>query len=119
MNPTSQAILATVLSTDTSLSAAERGTVERLIAGQTDSLNRFPTDEADRLLVTQKAAADLLSVSRVTIWRMSRDGALRPVEVLPGTWRYRLDEIEKIARSEGSSSQPRRAKPIRRQLSAA
>ena len=58
-------------------------------------------------------------ISNITIWRMSRDGALRPVEVLPGTWRYRLDEIEKLARSEGSSSQPRRAKTIRRQLSAA
>jgi hypothetical protein len=119
MNSTSQALLATVLNTDSSLSAAERGTVERLIAGQPDSLNRCPADEADRLLVTQKAAANLLSVSRITIWRMTRDGALRPVEVLPGTWRYRLDEIEKIAGSEGRSSQPRKAKPNRRQLSAA
>ena len=119
MNSTSQAILATVLSTDTSLSAAERCRVERLIAGQTDTPDRFPADYADRLLVTQKAAADLLSVSRITIWRMTRDGALRPVEVLPGTWRYRLDEIEKIAHREAPSSQPLRAKTIRRPLSAA
>jgi predicted DNA-binding transcriptional regulator AlpA len=97
MNTTSQAILETVLSTDTSLSLAERSTVQRLIAGETDSLSARQGEEASRLLVTQKVAANLLSVSRITIWRMTKDGVLHPVEVLPGTWRYRFDEITAVA----------------------
>ena len=97
MNTTSRAILDTVLSTDTSLSLAERGAVERLIAGQTESLSARSGEEPSRLLVTQKVAADLLGVSRITIWRMTKDCVLHPIEVLPGTWRYRFDELAAIA----------------------
>lgn len=96
MNATSRAILQTVLATDASLSAAERSAAQRLIDGQTDS----PTiggGADDRLLVTQKQAAELLSVSRVTIWRMTKDCVLHPVEILPGTWRYRFRELATLA----------------------
>jgi hypothetical protein len=46
----------------------------------------------------RKTTSKLLSVSRVTIWRMKRAGQLNPVEILPGTWRYRYSEIAEIAR---------------------
>ena len=116
MNTTSRAILETVLSTDTSLSLAERGTVERLIAGETDSLSARPGEEASRLLVTQKVAADLLSVSRITIWRMTKDGVLHPVEVLPGTWRYRFEEIAAVAHRGEMTSPISRNRLPRRQV---
>jgi hypothetical protein len=59
MNPTSRAILQTVLATDTSLSGAERGTVQRLINGQVEVTGTVPaTDE--QAVVTQKRAAELL-----------------------------------------------------------
>ncbi len=58
----------------------------------------MPSEATTRLLVTQKSTAELLSVSRVTIWRMKRAGQLNPVEILPGTWRYRYSEIAEIAR---------------------
>jgi hypothetical protein len=32
---------------------------------------------------------------------MKRDGRLNPVEILPGTWRYRYSEIAEIARGGG------------------
>ena len=51
----------------------------------------------DRLLVTQKQAAELLSVSRVTIWRMTKDCVFHPVEILPGPWRYRFRELAALA----------------------
>lgn len=116
MNTTSRAILETVLSTDTSLSLAERGTVQRLIAGDTDSLSARQGEEAGRLLVTQKVAADLLSVSRITIWRMTRDSVLHPIEVLPGTWRYRFDEIAAVARQGDMTATYSRGRLPRRQV---
>jgi hypothetical protein len=119
MNTTSRAILETVLSTDKSLSLAERGTVERLIAGETDSLSARSGEEASRLLVTQKVAADLLSVSRITIWRMTRDGVLHPIEVLPGTWRYRSDEIAAVAHQGDMSALYSRNRLPRRQAALA
>jgi hypothetical protein len=97
MNPTSRAILQTVLATDTSLSGAERGTVERLIDRQIGVSGSGPaTDE--RVVVTQKRAAELLSVSRATIWRMTKDCVRHPVEIIPGTWRYPFREIIALAR---------------------
>ena len=51
-----------------------------------------------QLLVTQKRAAELLSVSRATVWRMTKDCLLHPVEIIPGTWRYPFREIIEIAR---------------------
>lgn len=56
-----------------------------------------PSAADERLLVTQKRAAELLSVSRVTIWRMTRELILHPVEIIPGTWRYSFREIMALA----------------------
>ena len=97
MSPTSRAILQTVLATDASLSAVERSAAQRLIDGQVEApaVRVGGTDE--RLLVTQKRAAELLSVSRVTIWRMTKDCVLHPIEILPGTWRYPYREIAILA----------------------
>lgn len=118
MNTTSRAILETVLSTDTSLSLAERDAVERLITGKPGSGIARSVGEVDRLLVTQKVAAELLSVSRITIWRMTRDGVLSPIEVLPKTWRYRFEEIAAIAHHSAPAIKSHHRLP-RRQVSAA
>lgn len=106
MNATSRAILQTVLATDTSLSVAERKAAQRLI----DGLVEVPEvvkggEEDDQRLVTQKRAAEILSVSRATIWRMTKDCLLHPVEIIPGTWRYPLWEITTLAR-KGVSGVP-------------
>jgi hypothetical protein len=98
MNATSRAILQTVLATDTSLSVIERGAVQRVINGEVETPAGPIGGAEKRLLVTQKTAAELLSVSRVTIWRMTKDCALHPVEILPGTWRYPYLEIAALAR---------------------
>ena len=84
MNPTSRAILQSVVTTDSSLTSGERDLVQRLISGQVEEAARDADNDA-RALVTQKRAAELLSVNRVTIWRMTKEGLLHPVEILPGT----------------------------------
>ncbi len=95
MNPTSRAILQSVVTTDSSLTSGERDLVQRLISGQVGETTRGADGDA-RALVTQKRAAELLSVNRVTIWRMTKEGLLHPVEILPGTWRYPLCEITRL-----------------------
>jgi DNA-binding XRE family transcriptional regulator len=98
MNATSRAILQTVLSADASLSAAERSAAQRLISGQSEAPTVDVGHSDERLLVTQKQAAEMLGVSRVTIWRITKDCVLHPVEILPGTWRYPYHEILALAR---------------------
>jgi predicted DNA-binding protein (UPF0251 family) len=97
MNATSRAILQTVVATDASLSAAERSVAQRLIDGRTEAPIVVIGGSDERLLVTQKEAAEMLGVSRVTIWRMTKDCVLHPVEILPGTWRYPYHEILALA----------------------
>lgn len=109
MNPTSRAILESVVSTDASLSAPERGVIERLLRGLLE-VPSPPRSADEPLLVTQKVAAQLLSVSRVTVWRLAKDGVLHPVEIFPGTWRYAYAEIMKLARA-GSTATAERLEP--------
>ena len=100
MNPTSRAILQTVVTTDNSLTSGERDLVQRLITGQTQPVEAPASTSDEPLLVTQKRASELLSVSRVTIWRMTKDCVLHPVEILPGTWRYPFREIARLAKGQ-------------------
>jgi len=98
MNATSRAILQTVLSTDPSLSPVEQNAVRDLIEGRTEAKGDHVAFDSEHLLISQKRAATLLDVSRVTIWRMTKESILHPVEVIRGTWRYPCDEILAIAR---------------------
>lgn len=97
MNPTSRAIFQSVISSDPSLTEAERAALERLLRGEAEISAPGFGVEADRLLLSQKKAAKLLDVSRVTIWRMAKESVLHPVEILPGTWRYPYREIAALA----------------------
>ncbi len=108
MNDTSRAIFQTVLSSDQTISPVERGALQRLLEGRPDSIREPSTTADEHLLITQKRAAEILSVSRATIWRMTKDAVLHPVEIVPGTWRYRLKEILNLAQNgmEGALNEP-------------
>ncbi len=97
MNPTSRAIFQSVISSDASLTGGERATLERLLRGESEVQPLGAGAEGDRLLLSQKNAAKLLDVNRVTIWRMAKESVLHPVEILPGTWRYPYREIAALA----------------------
>ena len=49
------------------------------------------------LLLTMGDAADLLGVCRSTLWRMIRRKKLIPIEIMPGTFRVRRVDIDRIA----------------------
>jgi excisionase family DNA binding protein len=61
---------------------------------------------AGPLLLPMGKAADLLGVSRPTLWRMLNAGRLTRVEVLPKTYRVRRSEIEALVNGINSSSPP-------------
>lgn len=71
----------------------------KIATGTPDELARVAgalagqSNEAPSLrLLTMTKAAEALDVSRVTIWRLIRDGRLRAVEVRNGS--HRIPEIE-------------------------
>jgi Predicted site-specific integrase-resolvase len=111
MNTTTRAILQTVMTSDASLTEPERGFVRRLLDGDFGEAAAPGATAGERLLVTQKRAAELLSVNRVTIWRMTRDGMLHPVEILPGMLRYPLNEIARLAQRGAAAESLARGSP--------
>ena len=98
MNATSRAILQTLLSSDDSLSAQEKQAIKRIMDGVIEPPSTAH-HSTETILLTQKQAAKLLSVSRVTIWRLVKEGFLNPTELLPGTLRYSFAEVAELARS--------------------
>jgi hypothetical protein len=97
MNPTSRAIFQSVVSSDATLTGSERAVLERLLRGESAALTAVAPCADEQLLLSQKKAAKLLDVSRVTVWRMTKECVLHPVEILPGTWRYSYGELAALA----------------------
>ncbi len=56
-----------------------------------------PKPTAGPLLMGMTASANLLGVSRATLWRMIKGGLLQKIEVLPGSFRLRRADLEAIA----------------------
>ncbi len=56
------------------------------------------TEPTDRRLLTIQQVADTLGVSRTTVWRMLRDGALPCVELRPGSRRIPSQAVTEFAR---------------------
>ena len=95
MNTTSRAIIETVLSSDSSLTVAERAAIRQLLSGEEVG----PSLPNGACLMTQKQAAEKLGVNRVTLWRLTQRGVFHLIEVMPGTWRYQAKEILAYAQS--------------------
>lgn len=55
-----------------------------------------PQDSA-RLLLTMGEAAELLHVSRATLWRTVKAGRLQKVELYPGAYRLRRADVVALA----------------------
>jgi excisionase family DNA binding protein len=56
--------------------------------------------EGQDVLLSKKAAAKLLGVSRATLWRMIKSNAIPTVDVFHGIRRIRMSDIEKIIASQ-------------------
>lgn len=99
LNAASKVFLRAILDTDSTLSEVEQAEVCRLLDGEKPQMGLN-----DPLLVTQKTAAELLGISRVTLWRLTRKQLLHRVEILPGTFRYKYKDLIEFV----SCCEPRR-----------
>ena len=68
--------------------------VDRILSGEIEGA----TDPGDRRLLSIRQAADALGISRTTIWRLLRDGALPCDEIRPGSRRIPSAAITEFAR---------------------
>ena len=59
-------------------------------------------DAAGPLLLTMGQSAELLGVSRATLWRMLRAGRLEKVEIYPGAFRLRKSDILNLVSGKGA-----------------
>ena len=74
--------------------------IDRILDGQAAAP---PPMAVGPMLLPMGKAADLLGVSRPTLWRMLNAGRLTRVEVLPKTYRVRRSEIlELVNGKEGA-----------------
>ena len=130
MSPISRSILLSVLVSDGALTKGEKMALHGILDGCVGAdgssgssqppPNTEPHTPAPRaglatptavvgdpnatVLITQREAARILSVSRVTIWRLVREEVLHRVELMPGMWRYRREDVMRLA---GSGWSPR------------
>lgn len=58
------------------------------------------------LLLGMGAGAHLLGVSRATLWRILRAGTIKKVELFPGSFRVRREDLEALATGKFGLSEP-------------
>ena len=73
----------------------QQAAVDRILEGRLAP--EPPAPPTGPLLLGMGAGAKLLGVSRATFWRMIKAGRLTKVEVLPGSFRVRRADVERVA----------------------
>ena len=64
---------------------------------------KLPPDAGtDSTLLRVSEAADLLNVSRATMWRVIRSGKLKRIELYPGSLRLRRSDVLKLVKGGDS-----------------
>lgn len=75
--------------------------IERLLNG---TPNVEKPEHKGPFLIPMREAATLLGVHRTVLWRMTKAGRLARVEILPGSYRVRREDVEAIAFGKKSES---------------
>ena len=57
------------------------------------------------LLIRIRTAAIMLDAHRATVWRMAKAGKLKVVEILPGSFRVRREDVEALAQEKEAGIQ--------------
>ena len=77
---------------------AQQSAVDRILEGKTEV---EPKPRTGPLLLGMGPAAKYLGVSRGTLYRMLQAGRLSRVEILPGSFGVRREDVEAIAGGPG------------------
>ncbi len=93
MSPGTREIIRLALVNDATVSEEARGRLFDLIDGKMNQEG----GGVGPLLLTMRDAAARLGVSRVTFWRLVKDGVFKPVEITEGVFRYRRLDVECFA----------------------
>lgn len=78
----------------------QQAAIDRILDGKMETPR--PAARGPLLMMMGSAAAHL-GVSRATVWRMIKLGKLDRVEILPGTFRVRREDVEAIAGERGQA----------------
>lgn len=89
MKNANKSIIQTVLETDQTITDYQRESALAILEGQSPPLTP--------LLLKQADVASLLSVSRQTVWTLTKRGVLSPVKLTSGLTRYNRDQVLEIA----------------------
>jgi len=76
----------------------------KFLRGELPAAARPPTGP---LLLGVGAGAKFLGVSRATLWRAVRAGKIQKVELFPGSFRVRREDLEALAAGRGAAGWPR------------
>lgn len=91
MKPSTRKILKVLLECDDTITEQQRHKVIDFLLERPEPLKDLP------LLLNQAQVAKLLGVSRITIYRMTKEDVLHPI-LLRDAVRYRREDIEEVAR---------------------
>lgn len=94
MKASTKEMIRLTLSSDDTIAPALAQRVMEMLEGREQGR---PIGERESLLMTMIAAAKLLGVSRVTMWRIVKEGVLRPVEITPRVFRIRREDLQELA----------------------
>lgn len=108
MKPTTRQLIELALASDNTVAPEAVQVIEDVLAGK--DVESGSVDGP--LLLTMTAAAKLLGVSRVSLWRLVKQDVVRTVEIMPGVFRVRRADVlelgAKYAEYRPSPRGPRR-----------
>ena len=73
--------------------------IDHILAGEKFAASNRPL--CGPLLLNMSKAAQLAGISRTSVWRLVKAGRLPRVEVLPGSFRVRRADVERLAGVSG------------------
>ena len=75
--------------------------IDRILAGEPLGLPR--AHRSGPLLLTMTAAAKLAGISRTSFWRVCHAKKIQRIEILPGSYRVRREDVEALAGYRGAN----------------
>lgn len=100
MNPQTMRAIAAILEADQTVSGAEKTSILK-VCQEPENGRKPPINGQHRRFVNPKQAAEIMSTSLRTVWRLAREGRIRRVKLGIRSTRFPLEDIENIDSLDG------------------